>query len=124
MKEKKVFILSPHILLTRAVEILLTGRGGCQIVGMETRLPEGLGLIHSLRPDVVILGNDEGSDTCASDVWSVFKADPGAAVIGLAIGDNSLHVYQNDQVTVANVEDLVQAINGTRPRRPRRRHHS
>lgn len=110
MRSYRIYILTPHTLLTRGVEILLDGRPSFQVVGAETDVQRSLEDIERLRPDVVILGHGNGSSVSLDDVSRVFGASPGTAVISMGASENILHVYQDDQVTVANVEDLVQAI--------------
>jgi DNA-binding NarL/FixJ family response regulator len=119
MRSQRIFILSPHTLLARGVELLLTGRPVLRIVGTETDMGEGIRRICRLHPDVVILGNGGQPSMSLEEVSSVFEASPGTAVVVLRPADNLLHVYQDDEVTVANVEDLVQAIRRIGQARPR-----
>ena len=110
MRTRRVFILSPHTLLARGVETLLRGRHRLRVVGTETDPRQGIERIQALHPDVVILGGEASGRSSLSDVSAVFEASPGTTVIGLRVGDNLLHVYQDSEVKVANVEDLIQAI--------------
>ena len=119
MRSQRIFILSPHTLLARGIELLLRGRSVFRVVGTETSIPTGIERIYRLHPDVVILGNGQESPVSLEDVSSVFRVSPGTAVIVLRPGDNLLHVYQDEEVTVANVEDLVQAIRRIGQPRPR-----
>ena len=111
MRTRRIFILSPHTLLARGVERLLHGQRGLRVVGTETDSQQGMKQIGLLRPDVVILG----SQICApppslAAVSAVFDASPGTVVIGLCAGNNLLHVYQDNQIKVARLEDLIEAI--------------
>ena len=110
MRTRRVFILSPHTLLARGVETLLRGRRSLRVVGTETDRRQGMERIQALHPDVVILGGEASGRSPLADVSAVFKASPGTVVIGLRVGDNLLHVYQDSEVKVGNVEDLIQAI--------------
>lgn len=110
MRTQRVFILSSHALLARAVGKLLQGRRGLRVVGTETDLRQGIERIHSLHPDVVILGSDLGGPPSLSTLSSVFEASPGTVVVGLSTADNLLHVYQDNRIQVAKLEDLIQAL--------------
>lgn len=110
MRSYRIYILTPHTLLTRGVELLLDGRPSFEVVGTDTEVQRSLDEIERLRPDVVILGHGNGPSVSLDDVSRVFGASPGTAVISMGANENVLHVYQDDPVTVANVEDLVEAI--------------
>lgn len=110
MRTQRIFILSPHTLLARGVERLLHGHRGLRVVGTETDSQRGMQHIGVLRPDVVILGNQAGGPPSLAAVSAVFEASPGTVVIDLGAGDNLLHVYQDNQIQVARLEDLIRAI--------------
>lgn len=110
MRTRRIFILSPHTLLARGVERLLHGQRGLRVVGTETDSQQGMKQIGLLRPDVVILGNEIGAAPSLAAVSAVFDASPGTVVIGLCAGNNLLHVYQDNQIKVARLEDLIEAI--------------
>ncbi len=110
MRTRRIFILSPHTLLARGVERLLHDQRGLRVVGTETDSRRGMKQIGLLRPDVVILGNEIGAPPSLAAVSAVFEASPGTVVIGLCAGNNLLHVYQDNQIKVARLEDLIEAI--------------
>ncbi len=114
MRTQSIFILSAHTLLARGVERLLQGQRGLRVVGMETDPQRGIQHIQIVRPDVVILGGDIGGPPSLALVAAVFEASPGTTVIGLCVGSNLLHVYEDNQIKVARVEDLLQAIRQAR----------
>lgn len=121
MKSQRIFILSPHTLLARGVGTLLQGRRGLHVVGTETDPAQGIRLIETLRPDVVITENDSVGPPSMAMVSAVFEASPGTAVIGLCVGDNLLHIYQGNRVMVGEVEDLIHAVRQAGIGRSRRR---
>lgn len=106
----RIFILTPLTLLTRGVELLLTGRPSFQVIGSETDVARSLEQIQHLHPDVVILACGEQSRLSLQDVSNVFAASPGTAVISIGSNENLLHIYRDDQMPVDGVEDLVHAI--------------
>ena len=110
MRTQRIFILSHHTLLARGVETLLRGCPNFRVVGTETDPCQGMERIRALHPDVVILGSEANGPSSLADVSAVFEVSPGTAVIGLRIGDNLLHIYQDSEVQVANVEDLIHAV--------------
>ena len=110
MKTQRIFILSSQTLLARGVGKLLTGQRGLRVVGTETDPWEGIQHIRTSHPDVVILGGGNGGPPSLAVVSAVFEASPGTTVIGLSLGENLLHVYEDNQIKVARVEDLLQAI--------------
>lgn len=113
MRTRRIFILTSHTLLARGVESLLQGRRGLRVVGTETDPQQGIPRIRSLRPDVVITGSELGGPPSLAAVSAMFEASPGTTVIGLCAGDNLLHVYRDNQIKVARLEDLIQAIRQT-----------
>jgi DNA-binding NarL/FixJ family response regulator len=110
MRAQRIFILSSHTLLARGMARLLQGWRGLRVVGTETDVDRGIQLIHALHPHVVILGSETGGAPSLALVSAVFEASPGIVVVALSVGDNLLHVYEDSQIKVARVEDLVQAI--------------
>ena len=110
MIKKRVYILVSHPLLGRGIESLLRQEATLEIVGQTTDPEEAVEQIKSLQPDVLVVDR-EGCDTaCTLKMLRLLNEDIRPRVIGLDLNENSLWIYREEQRTVSEVKDLLEAI--------------
>ena len=110
MIKKRVYILVSHPLLARGIESLLRQEATLEIVGQTTDPEEAVEQIKALQPDVLVVDR-EGCDTaCTLKMLRLLNEDISPCVIGLELNKNGLWIYREEQRTVSQVRDLLEAI--------------
>jgi hypothetical protein len=108
MKSHRVFVLASQSLFAEAVQSLLSGEPGIEVVGVATVGPGSCALIEGAAADVVVV--EATGDEQGRLATQVFDCLPGAKVIGLTLEDNRIHTYYQQEKQGSRVEDLVEAI--------------
>ncbi|HET7011369.1 MAG TPA: hypothetical protein VFI11_11375 [Anaerolineales bacterium] len=112
MPVRRVYLLWTHPLFFETVHRLLSHQE-VELVGDSMDHDAGRQDIARLRPDVVVLEEEEG----ASRAELVDLLQGGATdvlILGLNLMNNELRVYQRQQRTVARPGDLLDVVRGTR----------
>lgn len=110
----RVFVLYVHSLFAQGVVSLLRQQEGLEVVGAENDAQQALDKIRALRPDVVIVdGNDAGKSLPVS-LPDILHDGQRMRVINLHFGDNSMDIYDGQQVLANELEDLIAAIRSAR----------
>jgi DNA-binding NarL/FixJ family response regulator len=107
---KRVLILSNGSLLAQGVDSLLDREPGVQVVGWETDLDEAICRIREIRPDVVILIDEDTSDCLSPAALRLLREGGGIKIIGLNRQSNTLCIYCGEQRVVEEVADLMEAV--------------
>ncbi|MFQ6057293.1 MAG: hypothetical protein ACE5MB_00230 [Anaerolineae bacterium] len=113
MKNHRVFILLRHPLFAQAVESLLQGEEGIEVVGIDTDAQRALERIKVLQPDILVVDENDEDEPLIPGVSRIFQESLGLRMIGLKVGSNELVIYSRQQRTVTRPEDLVEAIRTT-----------
>jgi DNA-binding NarL/FixJ family response regulator len=92
------------------LECLLLQETEVEIVGRETSIEQATASIKQLRPDVVIIDNDDISSNGITELLKIVRTNPGVKIIHLSLQSNNLYIYQAVHTEVQSVEDLVEAI--------------
>jgi anaerobic selenocysteine-containing dehydrogenase len=107
---KHIFMVSRYALFGDAVESLLGERSDLEIVGRESDSEKAMERIRELRPDVVILDNDEPDSELSPVIAHVLGERLAGRVIGLNLQDNTICTYRGEQKTAHEAKDLIDAI--------------
>lgn len=110
---KRIFMVFEHEPFGDAVEGLLRQRSDLEIVGRGCDPEEAIARIRELRPDVIILDNDDPAGQLSSLVARILGDRMGVRVIGLNLQDNAnntICTYHGEQRIVHEAQDLVEII--------------
>lgn len=106
----RVFILYSNSLLAEALESLLRGREGIEVIGKEANQQRGLESIKALHPDVVLIDTTDSRLNGTGDIPRLLGERPEAKVLSFSLYDNHIDVYHRHRITATKVEDLFGAI--------------
>jgi chemotaxis response regulator CheB len=107
---KHIFMVSRYALFGDLVEGLLGEHSDLEIVGRESDCEKAIERIRELRPDVVILDNDDPDSELSPLVAHILGERLATRVIGLNPQNNTICIYRGEQRRAQGVEDLVEAI--------------
>ena len=107
---KRVFILASHPLLGRGIESLLRKEATLEIVGQMVDPQEAFEQIEMLQPDVLVVDRGGCDAECIFKMLRLMNEDTRPRVIGLDLNENALWIYREEQRTIREVEDLLEAI--------------
>ena len=108
MQPTRVFIVTSQPLFAQAVQSLVSGQPGIEVVGVATVGPDVFARVEAAIPDVVIIEAKGGEQSHL--VAQVLSSIPGAKVVGLTLEDNCIHTYYQQMKQGRRVEDLLEAI--------------
>ena len=83
---------------------------GLEILGSDSDAERAIKRIHSLRPDVVLVDGNEAGAAMPVELPVLLKDDARMRVINLHFGDNTMDIYDGQQVVATKLEDLISAI--------------
>jgi two-component system, NarL family, response regulator DegU len=106
----RIFIISDHLMFGYGLECLLLKEKAVEVIGRGTTIKEAATSIRMLKPDVIIVDNDEISADTIAELLRMMNGNPGVKIIHLSLQSNNLYVYQAVYTKVQRVEDLVEAI--------------
>jgi hypothetical protein len=108
MNLSHVFILASQPLFAQAVQSLLSGQPGIQVIGVAAVDPDVFARVQAAAPDVVIV--EAAGEEQSRLVAQVLESVPSAKVIGLTLEDNRIQTYYQQMKQGRCVEDLLEAI--------------
>jgi DNA-binding NarL/FixJ family response regulator len=103
----RVFVLWTNPLFMDSVRQLLR-HPEVEIVGESSEYAASRDQILSLRPHVVIVEKDVSGDVNDADSFTLLRN--GSCLIKVSLSDNDLSLYERQQHTMANADDLLQLI--------------
>ncbi len=110
MKKSRVLIAGEDSLFSNAVELLLVLQENLEIVGAVSHDVQAItAKIKQTQPDVIII-SDEIASVNAQLIMTILKTYPHLRIITFNLDDNRINVYDNREVDVTTVNDLVSAI--------------
>ncbi len=107
MPGRRVFVIWTHPLFHESVRLLLA-QSQVEIVGATSDHATAQSEIAALGPDVVIVEQTDGEEQASVETMSILRAGP--RVIQLSLADNEISLYQRQQRTAAQADDLVRLI--------------
>ena len=110
MAQQRVYLLWTHPLFFETVHRLLSDQD-LDIVGESVNHEIGRSEIGRLKPDVVVLEEDEAGSS-GELVDLLLEGTSDVLILGLNLMDNELRVYRRQQRTVLRPNDLVDLIRG------------
>jgi DNA-binding NarL/FixJ family response regulator len=108
MDLRRILLISDHPLIAEAIRSLVEKNANLKVIGVEPPSEETLAKVRTLRPDIVVLCDDEESPSTACT--SLLDVEPQMRVIRLATDGNTIHIYDGHQVAARNAQDLVDAL--------------
>lgn len=110
MAVKQVFILWSYPLFYESVRRLLDDEG-IEIVGAGSELSTARTEIETLRPDTILIEQSEEGAAISPEILTLIEVSSwGPSIISMSLRDNELWVYQREQKTVKQPEDLLDLI--------------
>lgn len=110
MEKSRVLIVEEDSLFFNAVELLLVLQENLEIVGaVSTDIQEIAAKIEQTQPDVIIISDDIASANTQL-IIPLLKKYSCLRIITFNLDNNRINVYDNREVDVTTVNDLVSAI--------------
>ena len=118
MEKRRVLIIEENSLFTNSVKLLLVLQENLEIIDpVPADITLITGEIERTQPDAVIISDDIATAN-AQLIMTLLKTYPQLRIITFNLDDNRINVYDNREVDVTTVNDLVIAITGDKtPRR-------
>lgn len=112
---KRVFVLSHNPLFRKGIESLLRQEADLEVLP-HTLTPTGdLGSLDMLQPDVVIVDDGDPEGMPVLTLVHLLHQQTDIRVIGVNLIDNTLWIYQGEQRSVNDMNDLMDAIQDREP---------
>lgn len=109
MATRRVFVIWAHALFHAALRRILT-QPEIEWVGATSDHTAAHDQIARLQPDTILIEEAEG-DEVLDEMLAILEASSAdVRVIRLSLADNELSMYQREQRTVAEAEDLLRLI--------------
>jgi len=109
MATRRVFVIWTHPLFYESVRLLLQ-HPDVEWTGATSDRVAAQAQIVSLRPDTILIEEEEGSNAPAETLEILEASSADMRVIRLSLADNELRVYHREQRTVGQTEDLLHLI--------------
>lgn len=110
MEKCRVLIIAEDTIFSNAIELLLVLQENLEIVGAVSPDIEVISAqIKQTQPSVVII-NDDIATANAQLVVTLLNTYSHLRIIAFNLDNNRINVYDNRQVDVTTVDDLVSAI--------------
>jgi DNA-binding NarL/FixJ family response regulator len=110
MSDRRVFIIWTHPLGHEAIRLILN-HPDVEIVGATGNHRNAPDEIAHLQPDTVIV--EEPGGGVSVEALAIMEASPWVKrVISFNMDDNRLNVYQHEEKTVGQADDLLHLIQG------------
>ena len=107
---ERIFILSSHPLFGQGIKTLLEEQAEVQVVGREADPVRAIDAILDLKPDVVILDNDESRHSGTLLLALIFQELVDIRVVRLSLANNQILIYQGERRVIEGPGDLLKAI--------------
>ena len=107
---KRVVVLYRRSLLTQAVEGLLRGRKGLEVIGVDLDHMGAIGQVEQAHPGCIIVDNADLPDSWSHLSFQLWRENPRIRFIYLNMSGNSVEVLGGRRVVVNSVKDLVRAL--------------
>jgi DNA-binding NarL/FixJ family response regulator len=108
MDAPRILILSDQDLFAQAIRSLIETRSKAQIIAVEHYQEDAATHARELRPDLIILGDDEGLPLTL--LPSLLDCLPETYIVRLSLTGDILRVYEGHQLVASQSHDLVKLI--------------
>jgi DNA-binding NarL/FixJ family response regulator len=113
MAARRVFVIWTHPIFRESVRLLLN-HPDIEWVGATSDIAIAKDQVSRLRPDTILFEEVEGN--VLAGMVELLEASPWhMRIFGLGLVDNQLRVYQREELTICQPEDLLQLIRGESP---------
>jgi len=109
MATRRVFVIWTHPLFHESVRLLLQ-HPDVEWAGATSDRVVAQAQIMSLRPDTILIEEEEGSDASAEALEILAASSADMRVVRLSLADNELKIYHREQRTVGRAEDLLHLV--------------
>ena len=109
MATQRVYVMWAHPLFHDSLRQLLN-HTDINWVGAASDFTIAVEEISRLHPDTILIEELEGETTTATFMKILEKFQWNLRVVGVSLNDNQLSVYQHEQQTVGQPEDLIRLI--------------
>jgi two-component system nitrate/nitrite response regulator NarL len=113
----RIVILDNHALVRAGIRLLIESRPGMEVVGEAGNLDEGVEILSSLKPDIVLFELNLADQTSSDVISRIIKASDGSRLILVTGAGNSMNLQQAVEDGVMGVvfktqssETLIKAI--------------
>ncbi len=107
---RRVFVIWVHPLFYETLRALLN-HSSIEIAGASSSYQAARAEIETLRPDVVIIEEMDDESTSQPEIFRLLDESRWVVkIVRLNLQDNNLWVYQREQKTIGQVEDLLKLI--------------
>ncbi len=109
MATHQVYVIWAHPLVHDSLRQLLD-HTDIKWVGAASDFTIAVEEISHLHPDTILIEELKGDTTTSTFMEIVGKFQWNLRVVGISLNDNQLSVYQHEQQTVGQPEDLIRLI--------------
>src|SRR5574341_880732 len=111
MMSRRVFIIWVHPLFYDTIRLLIV-HPEVEVVGAGSVYTEALAEIEKLQPDTVIVEEtEENKREAALETLRLLETSSWCSrIVRISLQDNDLWIYQREQRTISNKNDLLQII--------------
>lgn len=110
MTPTRVFIVSGSSTDDGSLKRLLSAEAEVEIIGEEKDISQASEQIQTLRPDIIICGDESLTNGSLGKAVQLLRVRPGLKIIGLNLPTHEIVIYQSSQKMVRDTQDLVAAI--------------
>jgi DNA-binding NarL/FixJ family response regulator len=111
MAVQRVFIMWTHPLFHESMRLILN-HPHIEWVGSNSDYAIGREQVLSLRPDIVLVEDEDEEDTPTLALGILETCHWDVRVIGLSLSNNKLSMYQREIRIVGQADDLLHLIQG------------
>ncbi len=109
MATQRVYLIWTHPLFHDSL-LQLLDHTEINWVGSASDFTIAVEEISRLHPDTILIEELEGDTTTSAFMEIVEKFQWNLRVVGISLNDNQLSIYQHEQQTVGQPEDLIRLI--------------
>jgi len=104
-----LLLFGPH-LFGNAVEALLCGEPGLELVGRETDPGQAIRRVRESRPDVVVFSDGEGATGLAGELLRSAREGFHVRIVEVQLATNTVCIYCGEQQSIREVRNLVDTV--------------
>jgi len=102
-------LFGPH-LFGNAVEALLCGEPGLEIVGRQTDPGQAIRRVRESRPDVVVFSDGEGATGLAGELLRSAREGSHIRTVEVHLATNTVCAYWGEQQSIQEAGDVVHTV--------------
>jgi hypothetical protein len=106
----RVFVICELGLFGEALEGLLGGEPGLEIVGREADPREAVRRVKEAHPDVIVVTDGEAATGLDAELLDLVREGLHVRIVEVHLGANTVCVYCGEQQHIREFQDLVDAL--------------